>query len=396
LLLLGLTLLAGCTDPPADPGNGNGPGPLPPGPVSLALETVIPAGLQEPLGMEVANDGSGRLFLVEKGGTIRIHQDGTLQPGAFLDVSSLIRTEGERGLLGLAFHPEYASNGRLYVHYSGRESGDAVLAGYTVSADPDRVDPASARVLLTVDRREGDTVHNGGQIAFGPDGYLYLALGEGPPGDNSQRLDTLLGKILRIDVDGSGAGPAGGYAIPPGNPFAGRADALPEIWAYGLRNPWRFSFDRETGDLWIADVGDRSWEEVNVQPAGSGGQNYGWPLMEGRHCAGGATGCDQAGLTLPRIEYPHQGSGCTGSVTGGFVYRGSAFPELAGHYVFADFCRFIIMTAPVTADARLQPGIAAETGEFMSTSFGEDEAGELYMVGYGLENDGTLHRLVVR
>lgn len=394
LSLLSLAVLVGCTENPAPPDNGGGPQP---GPVSLKLEPVIPAGLQQPLGMEVAHDGSGRLFIVEKGGLIRIFRNGMLLDQPFLDLSSRIWIDGgtmtERGLLGLAFHPDYAANGRLFVHYSAPVTGSATIEEYSVGIDPDRVDLASGRVLLTVPRNARETFHNGGQIRFGPDGYLYIALGEGPPGDNSQQLDTLLGKILRIDVDAAGPD---AYGIPPSNPFVGQAGARPEIWALGLRNPWRFSFDRDTDDLWIADVGESSWEEVNMQPAGSaGGQNYGWKIMEGRHCFGSAS-CDQSGLTLPRIEYPHVTAPgrCSGSVTGGFVYRGDDIPELQGRYVFGDFCRFTIWTAEVTNAEQLKLEFAADTGEFMATSFGEDEAGELYLIGYGLDNDGTLHRLI--
>jgi glucose/arabinose dehydrogenase len=402
LLLLCAAVLAGCTqNPPAGDGGPNVPPPgepVQPGPVPLKLETVIARGLQAPLGMEVANDGSGRLFIVEKGGLIRIFQDGQLLEEPFLDVSSLIRTENERGLLGLAFHPDYANNGRLFVHYSGAARGDGIIAEYNVRPDePNRADPTSARIVLTVNRNVGDTFHNGGQISFGPDdGYLYIAFGEGPRGNNSQQLGTLLGKILRIDVDSRDVDNS--YGIPEDNPFVGQAGARPEIWALGLRNPWRFSFDRDTHDLWIADVGESSWEEVNMQPANSaGGQNYGWRIMEGRHCFTG-TGCDQSGLTLPRIEYGHQnspGDMCSGSVTGGFVYRGSAIPDLQGHYVFGDVCRYTVWTAAVTeGTGPLTIEFAADTGEFMPTSFGQDEAGELYLVGYGLEDDGTLHRLV--
>jgi glucose/arabinose dehydrogenase len=377
LIFLGsLLLLAGCDE---DRGNPD-PGPAPSVPVELGVEPVLTM-LDQPLGLEALADG--RLFIVQKTGRVMILADGELLPEPFLDIRELISTEGERGLLGIAFHPDFAGNGELYAYYSAAANGSGTVARFTVDAtDPDRVDPDSHTVLLTVERDPAITFHYGGQLEFGPDGYLYIALGDAQNRDNAQRLDTLLGKLLRIDTAGNGAGE---YGIPPDNPFAGQAGARGEIWAYGLRNPWRFSFDRLTGDLWISDVGEDRWEEVNFQPAdSSGGENYGWGIMEGGDCFGGDS-CDRSGLTLPRIQYANTGENC--SVTGGFVYRGQLIPELQGRYVLGDFCSGTVWTADAASSWQL--GVAAETG-LQLTSFGQDAAGELYVMGYL----GELERLV--
>lgn len=333
----------------------------------------IATGLNKPVYLTHAGDGSGRLFLVEKIGAIRLFKDGVLMENPFLDIQDRIKSSGsEQGLLGLAFDPEYRTNGRFYVNYIDLD-GNTVVARYLVSsADPDRADPASETAILRVNQPYPN--HNGGDLLFGPDGFLYIGLGDGgsagDPLGNGQRLDMLLGKLLRIDV---GAEP---YAIPPDNPFVGRPDARPEIWAYGLRNPWRFSFDHATGDLYIGDVGQDEYEEIDFQPAGSpGGQNYGWNIMEGLHTYQGG---DTGGLILPVAEYPHTGGNC--SVTGGYVYRGSKNPALQGTYLFGDYC-----TGAAWVLRRFPDGWRmAEWFEMhMSiSSFGEDENGELYVLDY--------------
>ncbi len=352
------------------------------GPPAIALEP-LPARLERPVHITHAGDGSGRLFVVEKRGRIVALRDGVASPTSFLDISSLVGSSGsEQGLLGLAFHPRYRENGRFFVNYTDR-AGDTVIASYQVSADPEVADPTSGRVLLSVDQPAAN--HNGGLVLFGPDGYLWIGLGDGGgAGDrfgNGQNRQTLLGKMLRIDVDHGDP-----YGIPPDNPFAGSADTRPEIWALGLRNPWRYAFDRQTGDLYIADVGQNAWEEVDVQRAGSpGGENYGWPLMEGKHCY--RSSCDSSTYVAPVAEYGRDG-GC--SITGGHVYRGARVPSLWGRYVFGDYCsgRMWALDEPVPGAWRLVE--LPRTGLQIS-SFGEDEAGELYVAGYG---DGRVYRIV--
>jgi len=341
---------------------------------TVALEVAY-TGFDHPVG--IVNAGDARLFVVELAGAIRVVKDGAALTTPFLDLTGMVPTNGEQGLLGLAFDPEYATNGRFYVHYINLD-GDAVIARYEVSGDPDVADAGSAEPLLTIPR-DGE-YHNGGQLAFGPDGYLYVASGDGGTGGLSRQLNTLLGKILRIDVSGPGA-----YSVPSDNPFVGTPGARTEIWAYGLRNPWRFSFDHLTGDLYIADVGEHAYEEVNFQPAASkGGEDYGWNVMEGMHCFGAGT-CDKSGLTLPVLEYEHDDTGR--SVTGGYVYRGKQVPGLEGAYVFGDF-----MTGEVwrssAADEWAMTQIPAPAG-IMVTTFGEDANGELYLADY---KSGTLYR----
>lgn len=352
--------------------------------LTIGFEPVA-TGLSSPLGLVHAGDGSGRLFIVEQTGRIKIFDGTAVLATPFLDVSALVSCCGERGLLGLAFHPDYRTNGIFFVHYTNT-AGNTTLVRYRVSSNPNVADAASAQIILNVTQPFAN--HNGGQIAFGPDRFLYIGLGDGgdagDPGNRAQNLGTLLGKILRIDVDNGTP-----YAIPATNPFRSTQAALPEIWAYGLRNPWRFSFDRQTGDLFIADVGQSAREEVNFQPAGSpGGQNYGWRLMEGTACFNPSTGCNNGTLTLPILDYDHS-LGC--SITGGYRYRGRRFPQYAGRFFYGDFCSGRIWAAA-------QSGATWSTTELMDTtlsitSFGEDEGGELYVVHYGSGADGTVQRL---
>jgi glucose/arabinose dehydrogenase len=342
---------------------------------AIELRTVV-EDLEGPLVATNAGDGSGRQFVVEQIGRIRIVRDGELQEEPFLDVSELITAGGEQGLLGLAFHPEYRTNGRFFINYTDLE-GDTVVAEYRSDpAGADVASPESARVLMRVDQPYAN--HNGGALAFGPDGYLYIALGDGgsagDPHNNGQRLDTLLGKLLRIDVDSpSDELP---YGIPEGNPFVGRDDARPEIWAYGLRNPWRFAFDGD--DIWIGDVGQGELEEINRMPAARAGLNYGWNIMEGDACYEPPTDCDRESLVLPVATYTHD-DGC--SVTGGYVYRGS-IASLAGAYIFGDYCSGTIWAVEASGRAEQDPVELLST-DLSISSFGLDERGELYVTDLG-------------
>jgi glucose/arabinose dehydrogenase len=386
--LLALLLLAATPLACSEKSNGTSVSPPPP-PAPSDYEAVrLWSGLSDPVDLQAAPDDTSRVFIVEKTGRIRIARGGVLLARPFLDIASLVSGGGEQGLLGLAFHPQYASNGKFYVHYTNT-SGDTRVAGYSVSTDPDSANPA-ATPILSVDQPYSN--HNGGQLSFGLDGYLYLALGDGgsggDPQGNGQSLMTLLGKILRLDVDGTAP-----YAIPPTNPFAGRTDARPEIWSYGWRNPWRFAFDRSTGGMWIGDVGQGEWEEIDYEPAGVGGRNYGWKRMEGNHCYPPGASCDTTGLTRAVLEYDH-GAGC--SVTGGVVYRGAALPELAGTYFYGDFCTGLLRSA------KLGPGNTLEVADWTNvlrrqsggpmnqlSSFGADARGEIYI----LLLDGEVYRL---
>ncbi len=360
-------------------GSNGGPGPGPP-PVTVRYELQgVVSGLSSPLDMQVPTDGSDRIFIVEQEGIIRVVQSGVLVATPFLDIRSRVTSGGERGLLGLAFHPGYASNRRFFLSYTGKPDGHSVIAEYkTSAADPNTAD-TTERVLLTVDQPFDN--HNGGQIQFGPDGYLYIGLGDGggggDPAGNGQNLGTLLGKLLRIDV-----GPTQSYDVPPDNPFVGQAGARGEIWAFGLRNPWRFSFDRTNGRLFVADVGQDSFEEVDLVIKGG---NYGWNVMEGTHCFQPPTGCDTTGLELPIVDYSHsEGS----SVTGGYVYRGTLIPELRGLYVFGDFITGRIWTLTETSPGVWTRALLLDTNLNIS-SFGLDPAGELLVVDY----NGAVYRL---
>lgn len=348
--------------PPARPSAGS---------VTLKLETVA-TGLEQPVFVD-APSGDDRLFIVDQPGTIRVVDNtGTLLAAPFLDIRAEVQFSGERGLLGLAFHPDYAANGKLYVNYIDN-SGDTQIVEYGVSPNPNSAAPATRRVLLTVDQPAGN--HNGGMLAFGPDGFLYIAMGDGGGGGdtygNGQNINTLHGAILRIDVDG-----APPYVVPAGNPFVGKAGA-DEIFVYGLRNPWRFSFDGNR--LYVADVGQSAREEIDLLDTGDGGANLGWPIMEGSTCFGGA--CSSSGLVLPLVEYTHA-EGC--SITGGYVYRGSAIPELDGHYFYGDFCggwvkSFRYSGGTSVVDAQTWTGDLGSIGGL--TSFGTDGFGELYVTG---------------
>lgn len=341
--------------------------------------TEFATGLSQPT--DVITDGSNRLFVTEQGGTIKIVQaDGTVAETPFLDISSLVSTGGEQGLLGLAFHPDYATNGLFYINYTDTD-GDTVIARYTVSTtDANVANAGSAITLLTVEQPFDN--HNGGSLHFGPDGYLYVALGDGgngnDPNGNAQNKETLLGKLLRLDVSGST-----GYTIPEGNPFAG-TDGMDEIWAYGLRNPWKFSFDSETGALWIADVGQGAIEEINMEASTEGGLNYGWRCFEGTQATSNQTGCsDTETFTPPVAQYTHD-DGC--SITGGYVYRGATYTALQGKYIFADYCSNSIGYTDTDGEITWTTPFS---GSNFST-FGQDADGELYVAA---RTTGTLYRI---
>jgi glucose/arabinose dehydrogenase len=353
----------------------------PPGPVAalaVAAPDVSLQTLATGLGgiTSIVSAGDNRLFLTIQTGRVVVWNGSQVLPAPFLDVTNLVSCCGERGLLSIAFHPRYAENGLFFVDYTNR-AGNTVIARYRVSAaDPNVADASSGVTLLTINQPFEN--HNGGELQFGPDGYLYVGMGDGgsanDPMCNAQRDDTLLGKLLRIDVD-QNVNSSPFYGIPPDNPF--RPAGVPnEVWAKGLRNPWRFSFDRATGDLWIGDVGQDAREEVDVQPAGDpGGRNYGWKVMEGTICgAGGMSGCPSAppacgaaAYVRPVFEYDHSGGNC--SITGGYVYRGAAMPSFAGKYFYGDYCSGRLFAN----DALLTPRPTS------LTTFGQDSAGELYL-----------------
>lgn len=357
----------------------------PPPPMTSGIQLQpVATGLSSPLYV-TSPPGDERLFIVEQGGTIRIVENGALRPTPFLDLSDSVSSGGERGLLSMAFHPSYATNGFFYVDYTDRRGNTRVVRYHVSDTSADVADPNSAKLILTVAQPFPN--HNGGLVLFGLDGKLYIGLGDGgsggDPQGNGQNLGALLGKILRVDVDAGDP-----YAIPSDNPFVGHAGARGEIWAYGLRNPWRFAFDRTTHQLYIADVGQNAWEEVDVAPAGTGGQNYGWNIMEGRHCYN-ASLCDQSGLTLPVLEYGHS-DGC--SITGGYVYRGTLAPVLAGQYLYSDYCtgflRSFTFSNGAVSDER-----SWDVGDIGNVlSFGEDDAGEVYVCS----GNGTVYRIVAK
>jgi glucose/arabinose dehydrogenase len=340
--------------------------------ISLSLKS---SGLNQPVHITSANDGSDRLFIVEQSGRIRIIKNGSLLSTPFLDISDRISCCGEQGLLSMAFPPGFIFKDYFYVNYTNI-SGSTVVARYHVTTNPDIANPNSEEAILLISQPFAN--HNGGQIAFGPDGYLYIGMGDGGSGgdplNNAQNPATLLGKMLRIDVE-SGVSP---YSIPGDNPFLQDPGVLNEIWAFGLRNPWRFSFDRLTGDLYIGDVGQNSFEEIDFQSfSSSGGENYGWRIMEGLHCFNPSTGCNQNGLELPVFEYDHS-LGC--SVSGGEVYRGQESFLMNGIYLFGDFCSGRIWGLQRDGTAWQNRLILNST--LRITSFGEDESRELYVADY--------------
>jgi glucose/arabinose dehydrogenase len=377
-----VVLLAGCAsdepvaNPNIDNGASEGPSKSPDGspsqvgPLELGLKPML-QGLDSPLLVTNAGDGSGRLFVVQQTGQILVVENGKVS-GQFLDISQEIVAGGEQGLLGLAFHPNYETNGRFFVDYTDR-AGDTVIAEYTSDPGSNEAQFHSERRLLHIDQPYPN--HNGGNLAFGPDGYLYIGMGDGgsggDPQNNGQSLDTMLGKMLRIDVDGrDGDLP---YAIPEDNPLVGRSGALPEIWAIGLRNPWRFSFDGDV--LWIGDVGQDEVEEVDrVNVSNDGLYNFGWRVMEADRCYY-ESDCDPTGYTLPVAFYPHD-AGC--SVTGGYAYRGDTYPALQGTYVFGDYCTGDIWGLDADEPGEQKPKELLLSGHTIS-SFGVDEAGELYV-----------------
>lgn len=365
--------------PPAAP-------PPPSGPLVLTLTPVL-SGLNSPVDLQNAADGSGRLFVVEQQGQIRIVSNNSLVPTPFLDITSLVDFGGEKGLLGLAFHPAYSQNRRFFVNYDRVISGQmqTVIAEFQTSAsNPNQADPNSQRILFTVNQPFPN--HKGGQLAFGPDGFLYIGLGDGgsagDPLGNAQNRQVLLGKMLRIDVDHTSPGLQ--YAIPSDNPFLNGVDRG-EVWAYGLRNPWRFSFDVPSGRLFVADVGQDKFEEIDILQKGG---NFGWNIMEGLHCFKPSSGCNMTGLILPITEYDHsQGD----AVIGGYVYRGPAIPRLSGTYLFSDFESGTIWGLTENSTGQWTRSQLIAGGRNIS-SFGRDEAGELYVLDYS----GSLLRITAQ
>lgn len=382
------TVVPGTADTPVSAGS----------PSPISLEPIVSTGLRHPVYVTHARDGSGRLLVVEQPGRIRIvrpaaslgfaerraralaarraprGEQGRLLDPPFLDLTERVRYGGEQGLLGLAFHPSYKTNGRFFVNYTRRPDGATVVSEFKVSGNPDLA-ATEEKQLLVVPQPYAN--HNGGMVEFGPDGFLYIGLGDGgaggDPGNRGQDRNELLGKLLRIDVDRGTP-----YGVPRDNPFAS-GGGRPEIFAYGLRNPWRFSFDRQTGELWAADVGQNEWEEIDVVRLGG---NYGWRIMEGRHCFLPREGCMQKGLVPPVAEYGHEKGRC--SITGGYVYRGATIPALQGAYLYGDYCSGEIFSL-VNGVPQL-----VLSSELSISSFGQDQDGELYVVDHG----GGIHRIV--
>lgn len=378
-------LMAACNG--SDEVGGGGASPPPATSNSLRLQTVT-AVLSSPVFLTAPTGDVGRLFIVEQGGLIRILNslDGTPRATPFLDVAGLIVTGGERGLLGMAFDPNYAGNGRFYIYYTNT-AGDIVIARYGVSTNPDIANAGAQAILKTIAHPTNQN-HNGGMLAFGPDGCLYAGIGDGggsgDPNGNAQNTNSLLGKILRLD-------PETGSACGTDNPFANGTGGAPEVWSFGLRNPWRFSFDRSTGVLYIGDVGQDQREEVDavVGPNAGQGVNFGWNIMEGFACFNPPSGCNSSGLTPPILDYSHDAGAC--SVTGGYVYRGTLNPAVNGSYFYADYCAGFVRSFQLQGG---QPS-SQNTWPLLSpggqiTSFGEDARGELYI----LTQTGGLSRIV--
>jgi glucose/arabinose dehydrogenase len=357
---------------PPPPASGNG---------TFGLADIA-SGLSRPVYLTAA-PGDARLFVVEKVGRIRIIKNGSLVATPFLDITSKVNSSGnEQGLLSVAFHPSYATNGFLYVNYTDA-SGDTRIERYTVSSNPDVANAASAKLVLGVDQPFAN--HNGGLNLFGPDGMLYIGLGDGgsagDPQGNGQNKNALLGKLLRIDVDHGDP-----YTIPSTNPFV-NGGGRGEVWAYGLRNPWRFSFDKTGNVLFIADVGQNAFEEVNAVAANRAGVNYGWNIMEAASCYN-ASSCNKTGLEQPVVSYNRDGGTC--SVIGGMVYRGSAVPQLAGHFVYADYCAGWIKSFTWTNNALANPTEWQTSAHGNITSFGQDASGEMYI----LSENGHVYKIV--
>jgi glucose/arabinose dehydrogenase len=377
LLMVGVVALAGllsCNE-------------VPPVPSGIQVERVFPdLSFQEMTNLVQPDDASDLMFVTEQGGSIySFSANNSQQADVFLDITDRVNRGGnEEGLLGFVFDPDYQENGYFYVYYSAADPSRSVVSRFSLDEeDTDVADPESEVIIMEVAQPFSN--HNAGQLAFGPDGYLYIGLGDGgsagDPLGNGQNLVTLLGSILRIDVSGLSA--PGDYEIPADNPFVGTTGAREEIWAFGLRNPWRFSFDAETGLLWAGDVGQSSWEEIDIIAKGA---NYGWNIMEGSHCYSPATGCDQSGLTLPIVEYDHS-QGC--SVTGGYVYRGDQTPSLQGYYIYGDYCSGNIWALAYDGNVVTDNILLVDSG-LSITSFGEDLAGNLYI----LDRQGGIYTLV--
>lgn len=365
-MVLGLCFMAGCGSTSNSSASS---------PTAISTQVVV-SGLNSPLDLEQAGDNSGRLFVVEQGGTIKIIQNGSVLPAPFLDISSKVISQDEMGLLGVTFHPSFSTNGKFYVNYVRNNAGQfqSVISEFLVSAgNANQADPASERILLIVDQVSNFTNHKAGQLAFGADGFLYFGLGDGGSGGDpfghGQNTQILLGKMMRIDVNSTSPGKQ--YAIPPDNPFVA-SGGLPEIYAFGFRNPWRFSFDRPTGRLFVADVGQDSFEEIDIVQKGG---NYGWNTMEGDHCFNPPSGCNTTGLSLPIIEIPHPEAE---AVIGGFIYHGTVLTGMQGMYIFGDLNGKIwsLTENPANTFTRSQ---LADVG-FNISSFGQDAAGELYVV----------------
>lgn len=384
LFLITLFFLLGCSKSD-DPANGNGQQP-PPETTYQTVNAFPNLSFDQPLDLQHPSDGSQRLFVVEQSGVIRVFDNdaSATTSTVFLDIQNQVDDNGsEEGLLGLAFHPDYESNGYFYVNYTAANPDRTVIARFQVSnQNPDAADVSSELEILTYAQPFSN--HNGGQLVFGPDGYLYIAVGDGgsggDPQGNGQNRATLLGSILRIDVDNPQNGQ--NYGIPPDNPYAGNTQGFrEEIYAYGLRNPWRFSFDAENGQLWTGDVGQNSYEEIDIIEAGN---NYGWNIMEGAHCYD-SNSCDQSGLTLPVWEYGRE-QGI--SVTGGFVYRGLTLTNLTGRYIYGDFGSGKIWALD-NSDSNNPQNTELLEADFPISSFGVDTDNELYICGF----DGSIYRL---